>query len=50
MYPENPEGIQVFIGYMNMGYDTTRTQTRNLFHLKCALIPLGHSDGYIGFI
>ena len=26
--------------------DTTRTQTRNQFRLKCLLIPLGHSDGH----
>ena len=25
--------------------DTARYRTRNLFHPKCALIPLGHSDG-----
>ena len=34
----------------NMGYDfylfdAARTRTRNLFHHKCAPIPLGHSDG-----
>ena len=47
MYPENPEGTQVIVGSMNMGYvsDTARDRTHNLFRLKCAPIPLGHSDG-----
>ena len=48
MYPENPEGTQVIVGSMNMGYDyisdTARNRTHNLFHPKCAQIPLGHSD------
>ena len=32
MYPENPEGTQVNVGSMNMGYisDTARNQTHNL--------------------
>ena len=48
MYPENPEGTQVIVGSMNMGYisDTGRNQTHNLFRPKCAPIPLGHSDGH----
>ena len=29
--------------HMNIS-NTARTQTRNLFHPKCAPIPLGHSD------
>ena len=35
MYPENPEGTQVIVGSMNMGYisDTARNQTHNLFRL-----------------
>ena len=47
MYPENPEGTQVIVGSMNMGYisDTARNRTHNLFRLKWELIPLGHSDG-----
>ena len=46
MYPENPEGTQVIVGSMNMGYisDTARNQTHNLFRPKRELIPLGHSD------
>ena len=33
MYPENPEGTQVIIGSMNMGYisDTARNRTHNLY-------------------
>ena len=33
MYPENPEGTQVMVGSMNMGYisDTARIRTHNLF-------------------
>ena len=48
MYPENPEGTQVIVGSMNMGYisDTARNRTHNLFHPKRELIPLGHSDGH----
>ena len=46
MYPENPEGTEVFIGSMNMGYisDTARNQNPNLFRPKWEPIPLGHSD------
>ena len=48
MYPENPEGIQVIVGSMNMGYisDTARNRTHNLFRPKREPIPLGHSDGF----
>ena len=48
MYPENPEGTQVIVGSMNMGYisDTARNQTHNLFRPKREPIPLGHSDGF----
>ena len=47
MYPENPEGTQVIVGSMNMGYisDTARNRTHNLFRLKREPIPLYHSDG-----
>ena len=47
MYPENPEGTQVIVGSMNMGYisDTVRNRTHNLFRPKREPIPLGHSDG-----
>ena len=47
MYPENPEGTQVIVGSMNMGYisDTARNRTHNLFCPKRESIPLGHSDG-----
>ena len=47
MYPENPEGTQVIVGSMNMGYisDTARNQTHNLFRPKWEPIPLDHSDG-----
>ena len=49
MYPENPEGTQVIVGCINMGYDiiisdTARNRTHNLFCPKCVPIPLGHSD------
>ena len=49
MYPENPEGTQVIVGSMNMGYisNTARNQTRNLFRPKHEPIPLGHSDGQV---
>ena len=49
MYPENPEETQVIVGFMNMGCisDTARNRTRNLFHPKRELIPLGHSDGHL---
>ena len=45
--PENPEGTQVIVGSMNMGYisDTARNRTPNLFRPKRESIPLGHSDG-----
>jgi len=45
MYPENPEGTQVIVSSMNMGYisDTARNRTHNLFCPKP--IPLGHHDG-----
>ena len=48
MYPENPEGTQVIVGSMNMGYisDTARNRTHNLFRLKREPIPLYHSDGF----
>ena len=47
MYPENPEGTQVIVGSMNMGYisDTARNRTHNLFRPKRVSIPLGHNDG-----
>ena len=47
MYPENPEGTQVIVGSMNMGYisDTARNRTHDLFRPKREPIPLGHSDG-----
>ena len=47
MYSENPEGTQVIVGSMNMGYisDTARNRTHNLFRPKREQIPLGHSDG-----
>jgi hypothetical protein len=49
MYPENPEGTQVIVGSMNMGYisDTARNRTHNLFRPKREPIPLGHSDGVL---
>ena len=53
MYPENPEGTQVIVGLMNMGYisDTARNRTHNLFRPKREPIPLGHSDGlFVVFI
>ena len=48
MYPENPEGIQVIVGSMNMGYisDTARNRTHNLFGSKREPTPLGHNDGH----
>ena len=47
MYPENPEGTQIIVGSMNMGYisDTARNRTHNLFRPKREPIPLGHNDG-----
>ena len=49
MYPENPEGSQVIVGSMNMGYisDTARNRTHNLFRPKRGPLPLGHSDGLV---
>ena len=49
MYPENPEGTQVIVGSMNMGYisDIARNRTHNLFRPKREPIPLGHSDGLL---
>ena len=48
MYPENPEGTQVIVGSMNMGYISDIYQTtHNLFRPKREPIPLGHSDGHI---
>ena len=48
--PREPEGTQVIVGSVNMGYisDTARNRTRNLFRLKRELIPLSHSDGFEG--
>ena len=45
--PRNPEGTQVIVGSMNMGYisDTARNRTHNLFRSKREPIPLGHNDG-----
>ena len=45
MYPENPEGTQVIVGSMNMGYisDTPGIRTHNLVRPKQEPIPLGHS-------
>ena len=47
IYPENPEGTQVIVGSMNMGYisDTVKNRTHNLIRHKREPIPLGHSDG-----
>ena len=51
MYPDCPEGTQVIVGFMNMGYisDTTKNRTQNLFRPKRELILLGHSDGHCQF-
>ena len=48
MYPENPEGTQVFAGSMNMRYisGTARNRTHNLFRPKREPITLCHSDGF----
>ena len=45
MYPENPEGTQVILGFMNIEYisDTVKNRTHNLFCPKREPIPLGHS-------
>ena len=47
MSPENPDGTQVIVGSMNMGYisDTARIRNHNMFRPKREPIPLGHSDG-----
>ena len=47
MYPENPEGTQVIVGSMNMGYisDTVRNRTHNLLRSKREPIPLSLRDG-----
>ena len=52
MYPENPEGTQVIVGSVNMGYisDTARNRTHNLFRPKREPIPLGHSDSEFVFV
>ena len=52
MCPENPEGTQVIVGSVNMGYisDTARNRTHNLFRPKRESIPLGHSDGHFDFV
>ena len=43
MYPENPEGTQVIVGSMKMGYisDTARNRTHNLFCSTRESIPPG---------
>ena len=47
--PRNPEGTQVIVGSMNMGYisDTARNRTHKPVRPKWEPIPLGHSDGHI---
>ena len=49
MYPENPEGTQVIVGSMNMGYifDTVRNRTHNRIRHTREPIPLGHSYGLV---
>ena len=49
MYPENPEGTQVIVGSVNMGYisDTARNRAHNLFRLKREPIPLDHGDALL---
>ena len=44
---QRPEGTQVIVGSMNMGYtsDTARNRTHNLFRPKREPIPLVHNDG-----
>ena len=46
---QRPEGTQVIVGSMNMGYisDTARNRTHNLFRPKREPIPLGHNDVYV---
>ena len=43
---QRPEGTQVIVGSMNMGYisDTARNRTHNLFRPKREPIPLDHSN------
>ena len=43
--PREPEGTEVIVGSMNMGYisDTARNRIHNLFRPKREPIPLGHS-------
>ena len=50
MYPENPEGTQVIVCSMNMGYisDTARNRTRNLFRPKRETIPLATVTDVLG--
>ena len=45
IHSENPEGTQVIVGSMNMGYisDTARNRTHNLFRPMREPIPLGHT-------
>ena len=52
MYPECPEGTQVIVGSMNMGYisDTAKNRTHNLFRPKREPVPLGHSDGHTYYL
>ena len=47
IYSKNPEGTQIIVGSMSMGYisDNARNRTHNLFRPKREPIPLGHSDG-----
>ena len=45
MYPENPKGARVIVGYVDMYLDTART--RNLFCPKSMPIPVGDSDDWI---
>ena len=47
----NPEGTQVIVGSMNMGYisDTARNRTHNLFRPKQEPIPLVHSDWFFTY-
>ena len=52
MYPENPEGTQVVVGSMNMGYiyiypTLPGIELTTCFRPKREPIPLGHSDGLI---
>ena len=48
LYTQRPEGTQVIVGLMNMGYisDTARNRTHNRFRPKREPIPLGHNDGH----